>query len=146
MVVGPIAYELVCIYLFIYYYARWQPYTYKTVIYTLPSYTKIKNIVTVIVIVIIVVIVVVNAAADAGARLPGNVATNHRQSLYAGRLAQRSCGCGRGQVCCVHAETIDVRVLRVRGIFSYTASVTSNNTLLGASGSVHYYFSSICST
>jgi len=32
------------IYLFIYYYARWQPYTYKTVIYTLHSYTKIKNI------------------------------------------------------------------------------------------------------
>ena len=30
--------------LFIYYYARWQPYTYKTVIYTLHSYTKIKNI------------------------------------------------------------------------------------------------------
>jgi len=30
--------------LFIYYYARWQPYTYKTVIYTIHSYTKIKNI------------------------------------------------------------------------------------------------------
>ena len=34
------------IYLFIYYYARWQPdiQLYKTVIYTLHSYTKIKNI------------------------------------------------------------------------------------------------------